>query len=121
MRISDWSSDVCSSDLLGFRRSVFRMALLARLKRQHQSNVHRDREAKGDTLASVHVTTPSPPPLPPSPRVSVHRATDAVARAHHFALDASHTRSRAPRDLEPATPSGRARVCPYVENPVAAA
>src|SRR3546814_8707493 len=61
MRISDWSSDVCSSDL--------------------------------------HVTTPSPPPLPPSQRVSVHRATDAVERAHHFALDASHTRSGAPRDL----------------------
>src|SRR3546814_6092352 len=83
LRLQHLKIDLLNLRHLGFRRSVFRMALLARLKRQHQSNVHRDREAKGDTLASVHVTTPSPPPLPPSQRVSVQDRKSTRLNSSH--------------------------------------
>src|SRR3546814_10044408 len=39
MRISDWSSDVCSSDLVGADGCVFTHGLLPRLNRRHLSAV----------------------------------------------------------------------------------
>src|SRR3546814_20142514 len=105
MRISDWSSDVCSSDLLLLRSSQTRLNNSLTTAGMRQGSISAGR----DTV--VPVAGDGPAREPPS-------ATWAARRARAGCKDSLHP-LRAHRTLVPlATEIGRAscreRVCQYV-------
>src|SRR3546814_7031210 len=79
MRISDWSSDVCSSDLHSLRRNVASLALRAK------------RHGRMDIIAAIGAAVNGEPPLPaPGPEgfiIPVDRRQ--YPRRHHPLPDPS--------------------------------
>src|SRR3546814_2453369 len=81
MRISDWSSDVCSSDLLGWEkaRTLDRLAP-ARLNTPAGSSHEIDYQADGGPI--VHVRVQALFGLAEHPTVAANRVPLKIGRAH---------------------------------------
>src|SRR3546814_19860010 len=71
MRISDWSSDVCSSDLiLGFALCTYAPILASKLKSRNADNVVEvdlETELANVELEQPEELPPPPPDIPPPP------------------------------------------------------
>src|SRR3546814_15611743 len=93
MRISDWSSDVCSSDLQGVQQGA------QRARAAHHGQ--REEATQQDAPAARQVQ-------------AIQQALEAADRA----AEQDHRMRQDP--IETGRASCRARVCPYVYTPVAA-
>src|SRR3546814_14817328 len=99
MRISDWSSDVCSSDLLGLSASVF----LTRFVATHVSILASDASsASRDTPSQAYGTLR-------------YRSTDEVRRTRSFGawLEPRYIRSEERRVGKECVSTCRSRWSPY--------
>src|SRR3546814_6849830 len=93
MRISDWSSDVCSSDLLPLRRSGYR-------DRRHadpEGHLYQYRPRLGESR-SAQIREPGRVRYLPLPQHAPHRVRERAASMHRAASRSRRNDTRPERD-----------------------
>src|SRR3546814_18911483 len=110
MRISDWSSDVCSSDLFEVREDPLPVLLLGGIGRgpgpEHVQRV----------VVQVHASGESPPVLSPSPLLSSSNLASSASKSSSESDTDSAVSSRKPSGSSRSSALGSRPGCSHTES-----